>query len=163
GALTVYGKSIFDAGSNAIMLSNSVNNLNGAVSLTAGNSNATLNNSSATMLGLSNIGGDLSVTSAGDITQSGPLTVDGTSSFDAGSVGTGPPAVDAKGISQASGTSITQAAGAGAASFNAGTGALALTKSGNDFQGDVTATGAGISIEDKNDLAIAGLTDNNNG
>jgi hypothetical protein len=50
----------------------------------------------------------------------------------------------------------------GISTFNA-SGALALNNNGNDFTGAVTATGAGVSIFDKNNLDIAGVTDNGNG
>ncbi|WP_168171090.1 filamentous hemagglutinin N-terminal domain-containing protein [Rhodanobacter sp. B05] len=51
----------------------------------------------------------------------------------------------------------------GTSFFSAGGGALALTNGNNDFTGAVTATGTGVSIFDKNNLDVAGVTDNGNG
>ena len=86
GALTVGGTSSFTtSASNAtIALTNAGNLLTGAASLnTSGASgNASLTNNQATALGTSNVGGDMTVTSAiGNLTQSGALTVAGASSF----------------------------------------------------------------------------------
>ncbi|WP_172969599.1 filamentous hemagglutinin N-terminal domain-containing protein [Rhodanobacter sp. T12-5] len=51
----------------------------------------------------------------------------------------------------------------GLSSFNSGNHAISLTDAGNDFQGDVSAVGAGVSLVDANDLQVAALTDNANG
>src|SRR5260370_35594002 len=56
----------------------------GAASLTTSraNGNASLTNAKATVLGASNVGGNLTVTdTVGNLTQNGVLTVGGTSSF----------------------------------------------------------------------------------
>jgi hypothetical protein len=86
GALTVGGTSAFTtSASNAtISLTNTGNLLTGAVALNANgaNGNASLTNNQATVLGASNVGGNLTVAGAvGNLTQSGALTVAGTSSF----------------------------------------------------------------------------------
>ena len=85
-ALTAGGASSFtDASTNgAIALTNAGNALTGAVTLgTAGaGGNASLTNNAATTLAASTIGGNLTVTdTAGNLGQSGALTVGGTSTF----------------------------------------------------------------------------------
>ncbi|WP_430389968.1 beta strand repeat-containing protein [Dyella sp. 20L07] len=84
GALTVLGDTTLSAGANAIMLGGS-NQLHGVVSLVGGNT--LVNNVGALNLGASNISGDLTATTASagaTISQSGALTVAGTSTFMAG-------------------------------------------------------------------------------
>src|SRR5262249_62108443 len=86
GALTVGGTSSFTTSANnaTITLTNTGNLLTGAASLnTSGASgNASLTNNKATGLGASNVGGNLTVTdTVGNLTQTGALTVAGTSSF----------------------------------------------------------------------------------
>ena len=106
------------------------NAFGGAVSL----ANSGLNDVALTGSGLLTLG-DVSV-------GSGSLSLTGTA-----------------GIAQAGGGRIVQA-GAGVVTLDAGTGALALASSGNDFVGAVTATGTGVSITDQNDLTVAGLANN---
>jgi hypothetical protein len=69
--------------SNATIALTLANQLTGAVSLnTSGSGAASLTNNQATALAASNVGGTLSVTdSIGNLTQTGVLTVAGTSSF----------------------------------------------------------------------------------
>src|SRR5262249_4011419 len=86
GALTVAGTSSFTtSASNAtITLTNAGNLLTGTALLntTGASGNASLTNAKATLLGCLNVGGNLTVTdSVGNLTQSGVLTVGGTSSF----------------------------------------------------------------------------------
>ncbi len=85
GVLTVAGTSSFTtSASNATITLGSANLLTGAVSLaTSGSSgNASLTNNLATTLAASSVGGNLTVTDqTGNLTQSGVLTVGGTSSF----------------------------------------------------------------------------------
>src|SRR5262249_30831789 len=86
GALTVGGTSSFTTSATdaTITLTNARNLLTGAASLnTSGaNGNASLTNAKATVLGTSNVGGNLTVTDrVGNLTQTGALTVAGTSSF----------------------------------------------------------------------------------
>uniref|UniRef100_UPI00260C9292 beta strand repeat-containing protein n=1 Tax=Metallibacterium sp. TaxID=2940281 RepID=UPI00260C9292 len=128
------GAATFNAGAGVLTLGNTGNDFTGAVSL---------NNSGAYAVTLNNGGNALTLGSSS--VGSGTLTVSGT------------------GITQGTGASITQAAGAGAATFNAGAGALTLGNTGNDFQGTVSATGAGVSLADANNLNVLALTDNNNG
>ena len=71
------------------------------------------------------------------------------------------------------GLSVTTSAGgiaqggkfvvAGTSLFDAGNNAITLTNGNNDFQGAVSANGAGVSLVDVNDLSVASLTDNANG
>ncbi|MFM7113714.1 MAG: beta strand repeat-containing protein, partial [Planctomycetota bacterium] len=68
------------------------------------------------------------------------------------SVGTGTFTINAVGITQSG--AITQATGAGAASFTANAGVITLTQS-NDFTGAVTATGAATQITDTNALTVS--------
>ncbi|KRA30305.1 hypothetical protein ASD68_15830 [Rhodanobacter sp. Root627] len=107
-ALLVSGTSSFDAGAHAITLDNTSNHFTGAVSLTNSDANAVTLNNGGNALVL----GDVQV-------GSGTLTVSGV------------------GITQATGSTITQAASAGAVQFNAGAGVLQLDKA-NTFTGAVS-------------------------
>ncbi|MFC5525027.1 filamentous hemagglutinin N-terminal domain-containing protein, partial [Rhodanobacter ginsengisoli] len=144
GAFTVAGTSSFDAGANAITLTDAGNDFTGAVNLTGGATQITDTNAltlgtlstgaltaistGALNLGSGNVGGALSATSNnGAISQTGALTITGTSTLDAG------------------------------------TGVLTLANANNDFQGTVSATGDGVSLADVNDLSVTSLTDNANG
>jgi hypothetical protein len=85
-ALTVAGASSFttSAANATIALTNNGNLFSGAVSLstTGGSGDVSLTNNRATVLGASAVGGSLVVTDrVGDLTQTGALTVVGTSSF----------------------------------------------------------------------------------
>ena len=85
-ALTVGGTSSFttSAANATITLTNIGNLLTGAVALATNGvtGNASLTNNLATVLGASNIGGNLGVTDrVGNLTQTGVLTVAGTSAF----------------------------------------------------------------------------------
>ncbi len=86
GVWKVGGTSNFDAGDHAINLNGFDNVFTGAVSLSnSGDNEVTLHNNGALQLGASTTGGKLSVTAAGDITQSGKLDIGGEAGFDAGS------------------------------------------------------------------------------
>ncbi|MDN5924406.1 MAG: IPTL-CTERM sorting domain-containing protein, partial [Xanthomonadales bacterium] len=64
------------------------------------------------------------------------------------------------------GGAITQAGAltvTGNATLDAGTGAIGLSNTNNDFMAAVSATGAGVSMTDANAMHIASLTDNANG
>ncbi|MFC5583149.1 beta strand repeat-containing protein, partial [Rhodanobacter terrae] len=130
GAFTVTGSSSFDAGGNAITLTDPGNNFTGAVSLSNSGANdvALSNNGNALTLGNVNVG-------------SGSLSVSGA------------------GIAQAVGSTIAQAAGAGTASFNAGTnGTLTLGNSGNVFTGAASLTGGNTQIASSSALMLGGGT-----
>ncbi|GGY16270.1 hypothetical protein GCM10008098_04400 [Rhodanobacter panaciterrae] len=79
GAFNVAGTSSFNAGANAITLTNAANAFTGAVSLTGGN--VSLTNNQATVLGASTVTGTLAVGSNGALTQTGALTVTGAATF----------------------------------------------------------------------------------
>ena len=76
------GTLTLDTGAGNVSLANAANDF-GTVAITSGN-NVTLVDGNALNLGASNVGNNLSVTTGGAITQSGPLDVIGTSSFSAG-------------------------------------------------------------------------------
>jgi len=116
GAFTVSGSSHFNAGANAITLTNAGNDFIGNVLLTnSGTNNVTLSNNGNPLL-LGNI-----------------------------SVGSGALDLTGAGITQASGN-IVQASGAGGASFHAGTNALTLNSATNSFTGAVSLTGGNTQI-----------------
>ena len=84
GALMVNGTSSFLAGANLITLTLS-NVFTGAITLNnSGANDVSLTNSIATQFDTSSIGGNLTVSAAGAITQLGAFTVAGISSFSAG-------------------------------------------------------------------------------
>ena len=132
--IIVSGISSFNAGANAITLTNLTNDFGGAVSLTGGitqirDANAltlgtlatgalTALSTGALNLGQGTVGGTLTATSnGGALTQSGALTV------------------------------------TGASSVNAGTGAITLTQA-NDFQGVMSLTGGATSVTDTNGVVL---------
>src|SRR5260370_2754236 len=83
--MTVAGTSSFTtSATDATITLTSANLLSGAASLTTSgaNGNASLTNAKATVLGASNVGGNLTVTdTVGNLTQNGGLPVSGTSPF----------------------------------------------------------------------------------
>jgi hypothetical protein len=84
GALTVPGTSSFSAGANPITL-NQANNLTGAVTLSnSGANNVSVTTAGALSLAASTVGQNLTVNTGGAITETGALTIPGTSSFNAG-------------------------------------------------------------------------------
>lgn len=130
-AFTVAGNSTFGTGAHAITL-NSGNAFSGVVSLNnSGSKNVSLTDSGALPLTLGNV-------SVG----SGTLSITDTSA----------------GIVQASGTQITQASGAGTASFNAGTNALILDSTSNNFTGAVDLAGGNTTIDSGSALNLGAST-----
>ncbi|MDD2707670.1 MAG: filamentous hemagglutinin N-terminal domain-containing protein [Verrucomicrobiae bacterium] len=83
GALAVGGAATFASGSNqSITLNNQANEFLGTVVLTPGGTgNASLYNTTDAQLGGGSFGGNLTVTSLGDISQSAALIVSGTATF----------------------------------------------------------------------------------
>lgn len=80
GALSVAGSSTFSSNNNAVTLTNSANNFVGPVAFT--NTGTTqLTNATALSLGASTISGNLIAISSGAISQTGAISVTGTSSF----------------------------------------------------------------------------------
>ena len=87
GAFKVAGTSSFNAGANAITLTNAGNVFIGAVSLAGGN--VSLVNSTATILGTTTATGTLDVSSNGALSQNGALTVAGAATFTQNSIAPG--------------------------------------------------------------------------
>jgi filamentous hemagglutinin family protein len=86
GALEVGGSTTLTAGSsNNITLDQNANDFTGPVSIVSGNTVTLDNNNNALVLGASVVSGNLVVENAGTVTDSGVITVAGTSSF--GSIG----------------------------------------------------------------------------
>ena len=138
GALLVGGTSAIDAGTGAIALDHVGNDFGGAVSLAGGA--ATINDAGALALGTLDLA-SLSATSHGAL------------GLGAGSIaGT----LDADSNGGAIGQSGALSVG-GASTLDAGTGAIALTDAGNDFEGAVSLTGGAASISDANALALGAL------
>lgn len=117
----------FSAGANTINLSNTANELTGGVSLNnTGVSDVNLVNSKALILASSNLGnGNLTITAAGAISQTGPLTQAAISGA-------------------ASQTTI-----------NAGASTISLTSTGNDFTLPLALNGGDTQVTDKNGLVLA--------
>jgi len=121
GTITVGGRaSYITSASNATILVNQ-QAVTGGVSVNTSGvlGHATIVNTAGVLLGGSNVGGNLSVTAGGAITQNGALDVNGTTTL------------------SASGHAIT------------------LTNTGNDFTGNVTATGSTVQVTDTNALNAA--------
>jgi hypothetical protein len=107
GALVVPGTTTLNAGANPITFTDTGNSFTGAVTLTNRGANEVA------------------------LTNSMALTLGNVS------VGTGALTLNGAGISQALGTTITQASGAGNASFTSSNGAIAITNTDNRFTGSV--------------------------
>ena len=122
----------------------------GAVTFNAGAGVITLTNAS------NNFTGSVSLNNSG--ANNVAITDANTIDFGASTLGSGTFTVTAVGITQSG--AITQASGAGSATFNAGTGVITLANVGNDFTGAVTlnSTGATVSITDTNALTLASPT-----
>jgi hypothetical protein len=83
GALTVAGTSAFASGANAITLSHASNDFTGAVSLSnSGTNDVALTDANALDLGTVDAGQNLTITTSGAISDSGVVTVAGTTTFD---------------------------------------------------------------------------------
>ncbi|MGN2244171.1 filamentous hemagglutinin N-terminal domain-containing protein [Frateuria sp. GZRR33] len=219
GGLAISGNATVNAGSGAITLNDAANDFGGTVNLAGGatritdanalslgtlsTANLTAISHGALNLGSGTVAGNLAATSNdGAISQSGGLTVNGTSAINAGNagislagpgnhfvgavslsnsgannvavdngthalllgsstVGTGTLSLAGNGIGQVGG--ITQAAGGGAVTLTAGSGALVLGNAGNDFTGTVDAQGASVSLSTLGDLHIVGMSVATNG
>ncbi|MGH7164450.1 MAG: OmpA family protein, partial [Nitrospiraceae bacterium] len=86
GALAVTGTTTLTAGAaNDIALTTPGNDFTGAVSITSGN-NVALTDVNALILGVSTVAGTLNVTTNGALTQSGAVSVAGTTTLEAGAV-----------------------------------------------------------------------------
>ncbi|MGN2249706.1 filamentous hemagglutinin N-terminal domain-containing protein [Frateuria sp. GZRe14] len=137
GTLDVGGTSAIDAAGD-ITLTGSANNFQDAVSLSGGD--VQINGAGALALGTLATG-DLTVTSTGALT------------LGTGTVGGNLVATSGGAIDQASGGLAVS----GTSSIDAGTHAITLTDTGNDFGGAVSLTGAAVAITDSNALALGTL------
>jgi hypothetical protein len=123
GSMVVGGTTSVTAGAAPITLANTGNDFTGAVSLSNSGGNAvSVTDTNAIKLGTVSVG-------------TGTLTI----TANAG----GSP--DTSGITQLAGTTITQSAGAGSASFLGGAGAIDLSNTNNNFTGSVAVTNSGTN------------------
>src|SRR5262249_22300054 len=177
GALTVGGTSSFttSAADATITLANTGNRLTGAASLNGSgvNGNASLTNNQATVLGASNVGGNLTVTdTVGNLTQTGALTVAGTSSFttsatdatitltNAGNLLTGAASLNTSGASGNASLTNNRATVLGAS--NVGGNLVVTDRVGNLTQGGVLTVGGTSSFTTSATDATITLTNNSN-
>jgi outer membrane autotransporter protein len=138
GAFHVVGASDFNAGANAITLTNAGNDFTGPVDLTGGATQIV--DSNALQLGTLSTG-SLSATSTGAL------------SLGAGTVSGSLQAVSNGGaVSQSGALDV-----AATTTVNAGSGAITLTNAGNDFGDIVTLTGGTTQIHDSNILLLGTL------
>jgi filamentous hemagglutinin family protein len=133
GALSVTGTSSIDAGTSAITLADAGNDFQGMVSL-AGSTTQIVDANALALATLAT--GDLTVASTGAL-DLGQGTVAGNLVADSGGAA----------IVQSGGLTVT-----GTSDMTASGAAITLTQAGNDFNGAVTATGAGIQLTDINAL-----------
>ncbi|MGH8145792.1 MAG: filamentous hemagglutinin N-terminal domain-containing protein [Rhodanobacteraceae bacterium] len=132
-------------GSDTLTVSGKGITQSGAITQTTGAGTATFN-AGAGVLTLDNTGNDF--TGAVVLNNSGvnAVTLDNGNNalkLGASSVGSDTLTVSGKGITQSG--AITQATGAGTATFNAGAGVLTLDNTGNDFTGAVVLNNSGVN------------------
>ncbi|MDX1901184.1 MAG: hypothetical protein SFW66_04150 [Gammaproteobacteria bacterium] len=135
GALTITGASNFSAGSNAITLTTATNAFTGAVTLSnSGANDVSLTNNIALSLATSTVGQNLTIITSSDaITQTGALTVPGTSSFTA--------------VANTITLTNTSNSFAGAVSLsNSGANAVSLTNNGNLILGTLSLGTAAVTL-----------------
>ncbi|MEA9557974.1 filamentous hemagglutinin N-terminal domain-containing protein [Xanthomonas nasturtii] len=142
GQLLVGGITTVNAGSGAIVLTNA-NDFIGAVALAGGA--AQIVDANALSLGSLNTGA-LTATSNGALNLGTGTTGSLTATSNNGA------------ITQAGALTVT-----GASTINAGSGAIVLTDSNNDFQGAVGLTGNGIAVTDRSVLNVSSINGNSNG
>ncbi len=175
GALSVTGATTLSAGSGDITLNNPANNFS-TLAISSGN-NVTLVDSNALDLGGSTISGALNIATSGPLTQSGPLTVIGTTTLAAGAgndITLNNPANNFSSAAVASGNNVTLSdinglnlgASTVSGTLNITTGG-ALTQSGSLAVTGVTtlATGSGNDItlnNVANDFSSVTVTSANN-
>ena len=165
GALTVTGATTLAAdAANNITLTTATNNFS-SVSITSAN-NVSLRDANALILGMSTVGGTLGVTTAGALTQSGPLTVTGTTTIAAGSgndVTLTDPGNDFSTMAISSGRNVAlddeNALDLGASTVS---GALTVTTNGAITQsGALAVTGVTtLAAGSGNDITLATATNN---
>jgi fibronectin-binding autotransporter adhesin len=155
GTADVMGSAALSLGAGHNLTINTVGDVNltgaivvpGTTSISTGTGGITLISPANNFTGavtLSNSGSaDVAVTDVNAIVL-GPVTV-----------GSGVLTITGMGIAQSA--SIVQAAGAGAATFNGGTGAISLTSTSNDFTGSVSLNSSGTNaaaVTDTNDIVL---------
>ncbi|TXD44327.1 filamentous hemagglutinin N-terminal domain-containing protein [Xanthomonas campestris] len=155
GALTITGSTRINSSGAGITLDNAGNDFQSAVSLSGGDSR--LRDRNALALGTLDVGA-LDVTSTGGL-DLGQGRIGGTlmARTQGGSNAAGTGFVAAAVAPLATGGAITQQGAltvAGTSVLDAGSGAIVLTDAGNDFQGNVQATGGSIAIADRDALAV---------
>ncbi|AMV00424.1 filamentous hemagglutinin N-terminal domain-containing protein [Xanthomonas citri] len=148
GSVTATGTSTVSAGTGVIELDEATNDFQGVVTLTGGDTR--IADTGALTLGALNTG-NLIATSNGALnlgSGSGSGSVRGTLAATSGNGA----------ISQGAGLIVD-----GTATLNAGSGAIALTDGNNNFRSDVSLTGTGISVVDRDDLRIASISNGTDG
>ncbi|MCW2038463.1 two-partner secretion domain-containing protein [Xanthomonas campestris] len=160
--LSLIGNGISVVDQNDLTVSALTNGSNNALSLQAGGAltlplagidtgTANLTLRSGTRLTTSGVlaGNNISLTGINGITLGDNVTTAGTLAL----------------ISSTGG--ITQSSGlldvSGAATINAGTGAVTLANANNDFRSGISLTGTGITVVDRNDLTVSALNSGSNG
>ena len=147
-AVTVAGTSSIDAGTGAITLTNAGNDFGDAVSL-AGGATQIRDTNALTLGALAT--GDLTATSGGAM------------NLGSGMVSGNLVANSNNGAITQDTTTGKQLIVTGTSNINAGSTVITLANAANDFQGAVTATGAGMTLVDGNNLTMAALTNTGNG
>ncbi|OOW59737.1 hypothetical protein Xlen_08670 [Xanthomonas campestris pv. leeana] len=144
GSVTATGTSTVSAGTGVIELDEATNDFQGVVTLTGGDTR--IADTGALTLGTLNTG-SLTATSNGALNL-GSGRVAGTLAASSGNGAIGQ-----------SGGLIVDAA----ATLNAGSGVIALTEGNNNFRSDVSLTGTGISVVDRDDLRVSSISNGTNG
>ncbi|ASM99543.1 filamentous hemagglutinin N-terminal domain-containing protein [Xanthomonas citri] len=144
GSVTATGTSTVSAGTGVIELDEATNDFQGVVTLTGGDTR--IADTGALTLGTLNTG-SLTATSNGALNL-GSGRVAGTLAASSGNGAIGQ-----------SGGLIVDAA----ATLNAGSGVIALTEGNNNFRSDVSLTGTGISVVDRDDLRVSSTSNGTNG
>ncbi|KQQ83779.1 hypothetical protein ASF73_17395 [Xanthomonas sp. Leaf131] len=191
GALDVVGAAIINAGTGAITLGSAGNDFRSAVSLAGtGTGISVVDQNNLTVSALSSgSNGAVSLTAGGALTlptlaintgsadltlnaNGGVLSTTGAlagrnialTGRDGVTLGSGVTTTGTLALTSTAGA-ITQGSGvldvSGAASIDAGSGAIALGTAGNDFRGAVSLTGSGINVVDQSDLVVSALTSGN--
>jgi hypothetical protein len=163
GALAVGGTSALTTSANDadITLANTSNALTGAVTLsTAGTAgNATLDNGTKNLvLAASTVNGNLGVTTGGTITQTGALSISGTTSLTTTLANTGNVSI----VNNAAGTNLGNVLVGG--NFTLTNAGQAITESGTvKVAGNLNLTGSNINLTNGNDVFGGTITLNDGG
>ncbi|HVJ39143.1 MAG TPA: filamentous hemagglutinin N-terminal domain-containing protein [Stenotrophomonas sp.] len=156
GALTITGSTRINSGGASIILENAGNDFQSVVSLSGGDSRLRDRNTLA--LGTLDVGA-LDVASVGGLDLGQGRIGGALSARTQGDTSAGGNALGAQAATpSATNGAITQQGAltvVGPSVLDAGSGAIVLTDAGNDFQGNVQATGGSVAIVDRNALAVA--------